>query len=49
MHVAVDMAQRQQISLPPPLPYPPLKKRQSHGEHADHLEAASWNGPAHAD
>ena len=46
MHVAVGMAQRQQISPPP---YPPLKKRQLHGEHADHLEAASWNGPAHAD
>ena len=46
MHVAVDMAQRQQISH---LPYPPTKKRQLHGEHADHLEAASWNGPAHAD
>ena len=46
MHVAGDMAQRQQIS---PLPYPRPKAEKLHGEHADHVEAASWNGPAHAD
>lgn len=45
MHVDVDMAQRQ--------PNPPLslihQSRNVGTEYADHLEAATWNGPAHAD
>lgn len=44
MHVDVDMAQRQ--------PNTPLHIHQSRpvgDEYADHFEAATWNGPAHAD
>lgn len=37
------------INLLPPVSYLPLKEPKLHGEHADHSEAASWNGPAHAD
>ena len=40
------LVQRQQKS---PLPDLPLQKDRLHGEHADHFEAASWNGPAHAE
>lgn len=53
------MAQRQQPSLPPlPDQQAPLLSRtpilhsRNAGcmeKHADHFEAASWNGPAHAD
>lgn len=47
MHAAVDIAQRQTQIHRPPL-------STSHGrpgweQDADHFEAASWNGPAHAD
>ena len=37
------------INFLPPVSYLPLKEPKLHGEHADHSEAASWNGPAHAD
>lgn len=53
MQVAVDMGtrQRHQIFLAPPslVVSAHSKNRKLHGEHADHFEAASWNGPAHAD
>lgn len=53
MQVAVDMGtrQRHQIFLAPPshLLSAHSRNRKLHGEHADHFEAASWNGPAHAD
>lgn len=53
MQVAVDMGtrQRHQISLAPPslVLSGHSRNRKLHGEHADHFEAASWNGPAHAD
>jgi len=45
MHVDVDMAQRQPY---PPLPYPPVKE-QIWDKKLRIIEAALWNGPAHAD